>query len=154
MGIFVSLTGRRPVTILLPIPIASQICSVLLPFPRPLSDCYSIYRRPRAYRRLLIFHSHLATRISNSSSLTGIHDVRTFIALSKSESSIISRIPSIKAAETACRTSSVPLKDGGTDESDVGLVFAVGLGIPMAGFGSPNSMKTSQTRSWAGNGME
>lgn len=45
--------------------------------------------------------------------------MRTFIAFSKSESSKISRVPSTRAAETACRTSRPPLKDR--------LVVAVGL---------------------------
>ena len=59
-------------------------------------------------------------------------------------------MPSIRAAETACRTSRPPLKDGD------GLLFGEvdvdkgGRGVS----GSPSSMKTSQTRSWAGKGME
>ena len=91
----------------------------------------------------LLFHSTHATRISISSSLTGIQLVSTFIAFSKSESSSISRVPSIKAVETACKTSRPPLKEveGGVEED-------------MGGSGSPRSMKTSQTRSWAGKGME
>ena len=92
---------------------------------------------------LLLFHSTHATRISISSSLTGIQLVSTFIAFSKSESSSISRVPSIKAVETACRTSRPPLKEveGGVEEDK-------------GGSGSPRSMKTSQTRNWAGKGME
>ena len=96
---------------------------------------------------LFVFHSTLATRISISSSLTGIQLVSTFIAFSKSESSRISRVPSIRAAETAWRTSRPPWKDDGDDDDDGGKEGG-------SGSGSPRSMKTSQTRSWAGKGME
>lgn len=91
---------------------------------------------------LLVFHSTLATRINISSSFTGIQLVSTFIAFSKSDSNSISRVPSISAAETAWRTSRPPLKDDGEGEREAD------------GSGSPRSMKTSQTRSWAGKGME
>ena len=49
----------------------------------------------------------------SSSSLTGIHDVSTFIAFSKSESRRISLVPSMRAAEQACRTSRPWWKDMG-----------------------------------------
>jgi signal transduction histidine kinase len=50
---------------------------------------------------LFNFHSALVTLMSNSSSLTGIQLVRTFIAFSKSESRRISLVPSISAALVA-----------------------------------------------------
>ena len=68
------------------------------------------------------------------------------MAFSKSESRRISRVPSMRAAEAACRISRPPLKgeegvpEGGEDEEEGGV--------------SPRSIKTSQTRSWAGKGME
>lgn len=58
------------------------------------------------------FHSALATFISSSSSRIGIQLVSTFIAFSKSESSKISFMASIRAADVACSTSSPPWKDG------------------------------------------
>lgn len=92
--------------------------------------------------------------------------MRTFIAFSKSESSKISRVPSTNAAETAWRTSRPPLKDrlvvgvglkedevAGEVEEDVGRGCCSG-GIRREGSESPRSMKTSHTRSWAGNGIE
>ena len=73
--------------------------------------------------------------------------MRTFIAFSKSESSKISIMPSMRAADVAWSTSRPPLKPtvGPTEvfEGDEGF-----------GSGSPRSMKTSHTRNWAGNGIE
>ena len=76
---------------------------------------------------------------------------------SKSESSKMSRVPSTRAAEAACKTSRPPLKDFGKVFG--GRASAVeeefeGGGSGGIGSGSPRSMKTSQTRSWAGKGME
>lgn len=106
------------------------------------SSCHCIESGPAAHAfLLLVFHSTFATRISISSSFTGIQLVSTFIAFSKSESNSISRVPSIRAAEAAWRTSRPPWKDDGEAEGAEGST-------------SPRSMKTSQTRSWAGNGME
>lgn len=87
------------------------------------------------------FHSARVTLISNSSSLTGIQLVRTFIVFSKSLSSRMSRVPSMSAALTAWTMSKPPAKGD--------LVVGV-----TEGSGSPRSMKTSQTRSWAGKGIE
>ncbi len=116
------------------------------------------------------FHSALATLINNSSSRTGIQLVKTFIAFSKSESNRISRVPSTSAAEAACRTSRPPLKD--LLAVSVGVIFEAGEvvggeedeeeeggsccreGLGRGGSESPRSMKTSQTRSWAGKGIE
>jgi hypothetical protein len=86
-----------------------------------------------AHRFLRCFHSALATFIKRSSSLTGIQLVNTFMAFSKSESSKMSRVASISAADVACSTSkSAPklLLAGSHDCEE-----------------SPRSMKTSQTRS-------
>lgn len=58
-------------------------------------------------------------------------------------------MPSIRAADTAWRTSRPPWKDG-----EGVLTMEVGDGERGGGSGSPRSMKTSQTRSWAGKGME
>ena len=87
------------------------------------------------------FHSAFVTRINNSSSFTGIQLVSAFIAFSKSLSINISLVPSIRAALVACSTSRPPLN---------GRSF-VGVEVRSE---SPRSMKTSQTRSWAGKGME
>lgn len=92
------------------------------------------------------FHSALATFIRRSSSLMGIHDVKAFIAFSKSESRSTSRRACTKAALVACRIS-----------SPVGGVVSLSLELmEMAGSAalSPSSRKTSQTRSWAGNGID
>lgn len=64
-------------------------------------------------------------------------------------------MPAIKAAETACRTSRPPWKDD-DDDDDGGGEGEGGEegGGSGSGSGSPRSMKTSQTRSWAGKGME
>jgi hypothetical protein len=67
-------------------------------------------RRQTLARFFLILYSAFATRIRSSSSLMGIQDVKTFIAFSKSESSRISRVASISAADVACNTSRSPLK--------------------------------------------
>ena len=123
---------------------------------------------PQIYRFLRCkFHSAFATLISNSSSLTGIQLVSTFIAFSKSECSKMSRVPSTSAAEAAWRTSRPPLKDFGgvvvvgallkvEVEGDAeGFFNFSGCELtPGSGDGSPRSMKTSQTRSWAGKGIE
>ena len=65
-------------------------------------------------------------------------------------------MPSIRAAETACRTSRPPLNDGvvGLAGFEGLLVEVVGVSAGSGVSGSPRSMKTSQTRSWAGKGME
>lgn len=99
----------------------------------------SAYLRQALARFFLIRYSALATRINSSSSLIGIQDVNTFIAFSKSESSKISLVASISAADVACNTSKSPLNlEAGKLEYDL----------------SPNSMNTSHTRSWAGKGSE
>ena len=102
-----------------------------------------------------------------SMSLIGTQLVSTFIAFSKSDSRMISRMPSISAAEVACRTSrdfpnggaSGCGVDGGDNGGDTGalvvLMLVGGLeGVVGGSPESPRSMKTSQTRSWAGKGME
>lgn len=89
----------------------------------------------------LNFHSAFVTFISSSSSLTGIQDVRTFIAFSKSESMRISRVPSMSAALVACKTSRPPAKGLSLLDWSIGSE-------------SPRSMNTSQTRSCAGKGIE
>lgn len=84
----------------------------------------------------------------------------TFIAFSKSLSKMMSRMPSIRAAEAACRMSRVVPK--GRSSADGGVVGVssddVGGGRVGVGAGesklSPSSMKTSQTRSCAGKGIE
>ena len=61
-------------------------------------------------------------------------------------------MPAIRAAEAACRTSRPPLKEVELRELECGLDIErerEGRGTS----GSPRSMKTSQTRSWAGKGM-
>lgn len=116
--------------------------------------CPAFTYASRAEKRLLcglyflrrwMFHSALATRMSSSSSLIGIQLVSTFMAFSKSESSRISRVPSMSAADVACRTSRPPSK----------LCSAALRGErDRSGSASPSSKKTSQTRNWAGNGIE
>lgn len=63
-------------------------------------------------------------------------------------------MPAIKAAETACRTSRPPWKDDDGDGEGEGEGEMEGEEGSGSGSGSPRSMKTSQTRSWAGKGME
>jgi len=108
-------------------------------------------------------HSALATFISKSSSLTGIHAVSAFIAFSKSESNSTSVSAWISAALVACRISSPSGK--------AALVLLLLLpsaafrwppleegGVPVveddSGGHSPISINTSQTRSCAGKGIE
>lgn len=66
--------------------------------------------QPALARFFRILYSAFATFIRRSSSLIGIQDVNTFMAFSKSESSKISLVASISAAEVACSTSKSPLK--------------------------------------------
>lgn len=121
-------------TLALQIAMRPQSLKLALP-----SHCTWNRLRQALARFFLILYSALATRISRSSSLIGIHDVRTFMAFSKSESSRISRVASISAADVACKTSISALNlDAGVVAWDL----------------SPNSMNTSQTRSCAGNGNE
>ena len=63
-------------------------------------------------------------------------------------------MPSISAAEAACRTSRPPLKEVELRELEWGLDIDLELERESRGMsGSPRSMKTSQTRSWAGKGI-
>lgn len=78
----------------------------------------------------------------------------------------MSRVPSTSAAEAAWRTSRPPLKDLGAVlvvgvllkvevDGDVGFCSFPGSEFEGgSGSGSPRSIKTSQTRSWAGKGIE
>ncbi|KAH0194433.1 RabGAP/TBC, partial [Aureobasidium melanogenum] len=80
-----------------------------------------------------------------SSSRTGTQLVSTFIAFSKSPSTMRDLVASTNAALVACRTlRSAPSK--------VDLLSRVGGGLPGKS-ASPNSINTSQTRSCAGKGM-
>jgi hypothetical protein len=110
----------------------------------------------RASQGLLLawccFHSARVTFISISSSLIGTHEVKAFIAFSKSESRRTSCRASMRAALVACRMSrprseagAAPLPCDGPAEE---------VGVEGSGEHSPRSMKTSQTRSCAGNGIE
>src|SRR5690242_17291105 len=65
--------------------------------------------QPALARFFRSLYSAFATFIRRSSSLTGIQDVKTFMAFSKSESSKISLVASMRAAEVAWRTSISPL---------------------------------------------
>ena len=95
------------------------------------------------------FHSVFATRIRISSSLTGICDVSVFITFSKSESSKISRVASMRAIDVACSTSRSASPKPSFSVSLLAVVGAlVALGV------SPSNRKTSHTRNCAGNGME
>lgn len=89
------------------------------------------------------FHSMFTIVMKRCTSLIGTHEVRLFIAFSKSESRIVSRWQSIMAAHVACSTS-IPLEGGEKSE--------IVLGAGRAGLGGsegeePSSMKTSHTRS-------
>jgi hypothetical protein len=110
------------------------------PFP-PTDDCLA---RVAYHFRLCTLYSAFVTLMKRSSSLMGIQLVRVFIAFSKSDSSIISLMPSINAADVACKMSSVVPKFIESAFSDGVRIWSL----------SPSSMKTSHTRSWAGKGME
>lgn len=101
------------------------------------------------------------TLIKRSSSLIGMDDVKAFIAFSKSESIKISRSAWITAALVAWRIAK-PVGSGigvevASDASSLAPDF-VGTAALLAEFGvgapGPNSRNTSQTRSWAGNGID
>lgn len=85
------------------------------------------------------FHSALVTFINRSSSLMGIHEVKAFIAFSKSESRSTSRRAWIKAALVACRMSSPVAGLASASAALRGLFGSAAL--------SPSRRKTSQTRS-------
>jgi hypothetical protein len=76
-------------------------------------------KRDQAYPfRLWTLYSAFVTLIKRSSSLMGIQLVRVFIEFSKSESSRMSLIPSINAADVAWSTSRVVPKFADSDFSD------------------------------------
>lgn len=66
---------------------------------------YFLHRRRCRRPRRRSFHSAFTTFINTSSSLMGIHDVSTFMALSKSACSRMAPMPSMSAADAACTTS-------------------------------------------------
>lgn len=76
----------------------------------------------------------------------GIHDVKAFMAFSKSESRSTSRRAWIKAALVACKMSSPVAGLDSLSSTCVTMFASAAL--------SPSRRKTSHTRSWAGNGME
>jgi len=94
--------------------------------------------------RLCTLYSAFVTLMKRSSSLMGTQLVRVFIAFSKSDSSIMSLMPSINAADVACRVSRVVPKLVESGFSDGVRIWSL----------SPSSMKTSHTRSWAEKGIE
>lgn len=131
--------------------------------PIPQSIIIPIHTTSHHFFRLLsrfIFHSALATLMNKSSSRIGIQLVNTFIAFSKSLARRISLIPSIRAAEVAWRTSRVEPNGGSSVGAGGWVVWSVedmgvevDVGERKASL-SPRRMKTSQTRSWAGKGIE
>jgi hypothetical protein len=108
--------------------------------------------------------------MSISSSRTGIHPVRTFMAFSKSLSNKISLVASIRAFEAAWMISRPPAKSTGssaglerTVDGDFGAAKDLNVAEVLGGkadligwveWESPRRRKISQTRSWAANGME
>lgn len=96
------------------------------------------------------FHSMFTIVMKRCTSLIGTHEVRLFMAFSKSESRMVSRWQSMIAAHVACSTS-IPLEGGAKSETTL-VGGRAGLGGSEGE--EPSNIKTSHTRSWATNGME